>query len=312
MLSRMRHPYVLLVFTTLFWGGNAIAGKLAVGHVSPMMLTLLRWSLSVALIAPFALGHVRRDWPMILPRLPVLFALGATGFTLFNAIFYVAVTYTTAINVTIEQSAMPLIVFLGNFVLFRARVAPLQIAGFALTLVGVMLTASHGELRTLLALELNRGDAIMMIAVFVYAAYTVGLRFRPPIHWLSLIFMLAASAWIAAIPFAAFEWWSGNARLPDAQGFAVGLYTSVFASLLAQTLYIQGVGSIGANRANLFVNLVPIFGAALSVIVLREELQLYHVAALAFVLCGITLAEHAGRRNAQPDAKTAPHPRGTP
>ena len=296
MIRHLRHPYIVLGTVALFWGGNAIAGKLAVGHVSPMMLTLLRWSFACLLMAPFALNDLRREWSAVKRHLPFLFALGAIGFTTFNAMFYVAVHYTTAINVTIEQSAMPLVVFLANFVLFRMGVAPLQIVGFTLTLIGVALTASHGHLSTLLALDLNRGDALMMIAVLIYGGYTVALRFKPRLHWRTTIFVLSLSALAVAIPFAVGEFALGDTVFPDGQGFAAALYTAVFPSLLAQSLYIRGVEMIGPNRANLFINLVPIFGAILAVLIIGETLFAYHILALVCVLGGIGLAERGAQR----------------
>ena len=297
MASRFAHPYLILATVALFWGGNAVAGKLAAGHVSPMLIVLIRWSFATLLIAPFAISDVRREWALIRPRLFYLFTLGAAGFTLFNAIFYLAVTYTTAINVTIEQSAMPLVVFLANFLLFRMAVAPLQIVGFLLTLVGVALTAGHGDLTSLLRLDLNRGDALMMIAVLLYGGYTVALRFKPAINWRAMLFVLSASALVVAIVFAAIEWAMGYSQAPDLQGFTASLYTAIFPGLLAQALYIRGVEMIGPNRANLFINLVPIFGAALAVAIVGEEFHLYHLVALGCVLGGILLAEHAARRS---------------
>ncbi|ORE98216.1 DMT family transporter [Aurantimonas sp. 22II-16-19i] len=290
------HPYLILTTVALLWAGNAIAGKMAAGHISPMLLTLVRWFLATLIVAPFALPHVRRDWPLIRPRLVYLSLLGAVGFASFNAIFYLAANFTTAINITIEQSAMPLVVFLANFILFRTRVAWLQIVGFAVTLVGVAVTTANGDLTTLLSLDLNRGDALMMLAVLFYGGYTVALRFKPPIHWLSTIFVLSFASLAISIVFAGIELALGLTRLPDLQGAAAALYTVIFPSLIAQSLYIRGVEMIGPNRANLFINLVPVFGALLAVVIVGEVLHPFHIVALACVLGGITLAERGARR----------------
>lgn len=290
------HPYLILTTVALLWAGNAIAGKMAAGHISPMLLTLVRWFLATLIVAPFALPHVRRDWPLIRPRLVYLSLLGAVGFASFNAIFYLAANSTTAINITIEQSAMPLVVFLANFILFRTRVAWLQIVGFAVTLVGVAVTTANGDLTTLLSLDLNRGDALMMLAVLFYGGYTVALRFKPPIHWLSTIFVLSFASLAISIVFAGIELALGLTRLPDLQGAAAALYTVIFPSLIAQSLYIRGVEMIGPNRANLFINLVPVFGALLAVVIVGEVLHPFHIVALACVLGGITLAERGARR----------------
>ena len=296
MTAPIKNPYLVLATVALFWGGNAIAGKLAVGHVSPMLLTLLRWSFACLFMAPFAIPVAKREWQTIRQNLVFLFILGAVGFTCFNALFYLSLNYTTAINVTIEQSAMPLVVFLANFILFRTGVALFQIVGFSLTLVGVALTASHGSPAALLALDLNRGDALMMGAVLLYGLYTVTLKFKPDLDWRSTIFVLSLAALVVAVPFALIEQAIGQTQTPDLQGLCAALYTAVFPSLLGQALYIRGVEMIGPNRANLFINLVPIFGAILAVAILGETLHGYHMAALVFVIGGILLAERGLRR----------------
>jgi drug/metabolite transporter (DMT)-like permease len=298
-----RAAYIYLTATMLFWGGNAIAGKLAVGHVSPMLLTLLRWILAFAMIAAFSARRVRRDWPAIRRHLPLLLGLGAAGFSIFNVVFYTAVTYTSAINVTIEQAGMPMVILLANFSLFRMRIHAAQIVGFVLSLLGVALTASHGDVTSLAGLRINFGDALMLVAVVLYGGYTVALRFKPRLHWQSLMTVLAFGALVTSVPFAAWEWVRGDAILPDTQGWLVAVYTAVFPALLSQVLFMRGVELIGANRAGLFINLVPIFGTLLAIAMLGEAFEPYHAIALVLVLGGISLAEHAGRRAASAAAE---------
>lgn len=297
-----RNAYVLLLLTTLFWGGNAVAGKFAVGHVSPMMLNTLRWGVASLLLLVIARRRLARDWPAIRRNLPLLFALGAAGFTLFNAAMYSALVFTSAINVSIEQAGMPMLIFVANFLLYRIGVAPGQIVGFTVSLVGVALTAAHGDLSRLAELDVNRGDLIMLAGVVAYAGYTVALRYKPAIHWQSTVLALSVAALVTSLPFAAWEWSAGNAVAPDAAGWGIVLYTAVFPSVLAQAFYIRGVELIGGNRAGLFVNMVPIFGTLLSVVLLGEAFHLYHAVALAMVLGGIWLAEHSGRKRAARDA----------
>ncbi len=293
-----RQAYIFLCLTTLFWGGNAVASRLAVGHVSPMMLTTLRWILSSSLLVFFAWPHLKRDWPAIRAKLPLLAFLGMMGFTGFNALFYSSAQFTSAINIAIEQGAIPMVIFVVNFLLFRLRVTALQVAGFMLSLVGVAIVASHGEFARLLDLDVNFGDALMLVAVLLYAAYTVGLRLKPDIHWLSLMFVLSLFALLASFPLVAWEAATDRLIVPDAQGWMVVGYVVVFPSLLAQSLYIRGNELIGGNRAGLFINLVPIFGTLLSIIILGEDFFTYHAVALTLVLGGIWLAEHSGRKNA--------------
>lgn len=295
-----RNAYVLLLLTALFWGGNAVAGKLAVGHVSPMFLTMTRWGLAAVLLGAIGWPRLQRDWTVVRKHLPFLVGLGMMGFTLFNVALYSALTFTTAINASIEQAGMPMVIFAANFLFFRIKVAFAQVVGFLLSLLGIALTASHGDFATLLALDMNFGDGLMLIAVLVYSAYTVALRFKPDIHWQSLMIMLTASAFATSIPFAAWEYATGRFIAPDPMGWALTVYIVLFPSLIAQIFYIRGVELIGANRAGLFINMVPIFGTILSVLIIGEDFQLYHAIAFALVLGGIWLAEHSGRKMAQP------------
>ena len=227
-----------------------------------------------------------------------LVVLGAFGFTVFNIALYSAVAYTSAINVSIEQAGIPMLIFVANFALFRLRVTGAQIAGFHVSLVGVALTASHGDPSRLIALDLNFGDVLMLGAVIAYSGYTVALRFKPDIHWQSLMIGLTAGAFVTSVPFALVEAQAGAGIMPDARGWAVILYTAIFPSILAQVFYVRGVDLIGANRAGLFVNLVPVFGTLMSVLLLGEAFRLYHAVALALVLGGIWLAETSGRKAA--------------
>ena len=286
-----RKAYLYLVIATLCWGGNAVAGKLAVGHVSPMMLTFWRWFFAVAIIFAMSVPQLVRDSPIARKRLPILLFYGVVGYTTFNAVLYSALKYTTAINVTIEQAAIPMLIFFINFVLFRLKVSWAQIGGFSLTLVGVALTASHGNLASLLELTLNFGDALMIIALVAYAVYTVALRWKPVINWRSLMALPALFALLTTVPLVAWEVSIGTAIWPDRQGWVIAAYTGVFASLVAQILFIFGVEGIGANRAGLFINLVPVFGTLLSVAIIGEDLQPFHVLALVLALGGIAIAE---------------------
>ncbi|MER8973520.1 MULTISPECIES: DMT family transporter [unclassified Mesorhizobium] len=293
-----RAAYLFLLCTTLLWGGNSVAGKLAVGHISPMTLVFLRWLLAVLILLPIGWGTLRQDWPVVRRHWLLLGGLGACGFAFFNAIFYTALNYTTAINVSIEQAAIPIVIIIANFVLFRLRVNRVQIAGVVLTIIGVAVTASHGDLRQLLKLDLNFGDAIMLVAVLCYSFYSVGLRLKPVIRWQSLMLALSVAALVTSLPFFLWEIAAGKVIVPDARGWAVAFYTAIGASVISQIFYIRGNELIGANRAGLFINLVPIFGTLLSVLIVGETFQLYQALALALVLGGISLAEYSGRKMA--------------
>ena len=283
--------------TTLLWGGNAVAGKLAVGHVTPMTLVFFRWAIAVAVLLPIGGRAFVEDWPVIRRHLLLILLLGACGFSLFNVIFYAALNYTTAINVSIEQASMPILIIVANFIFFRLWVGWAQALGVALTVVGVVITASHGDLAGLMRLNLNFGDAIMLVAVILYSGYSVGLRLKPALQWQSLMLALSIAALVTSVPFFVWEVASSVAVFPESRGWAITLYTAIGASVVSQVAYIRGIEMIGANRAGLFINLVPIFGTLLSIVLLGEDFHIYHAIALALVFGGIWLAEHGSRRS---------------
>jgi drug/metabolite transporter (DMT)-like permease len=294
-------PYLLLVLTTMFWGGNVIAGKLAVGHIDPFTLTVLRWGGALLLILPFARTSLKRDWPVIRSRWPLYLFYGAVGYVTFNILVYMASYHASGINIALEQVTINLFVMLANFALFRTRVRPLQILGAVLTILGVLVTATHGEVGRLLALDIGFGDSLVLLACAAYAAYSVSLRYKPATGWISFLVATCTGAFVAAI---AYQIGLGGgmgalfAALPAVtpQGWAIALYTMVLPSIVSQMFYVRGVELIGANRASLFINLIPIFAATFAVLVLGERLELYHMAAAALVIVGIALAEWGALR----------------
>lgn len=287
--------YIFLLITTLGWAGNAVIAKFAVGHIGPFSLSAARWTIAFVLISAISIPQIRKDWEAVRKNWALLLALGAAGFAGFNALLYSALKYTSAINCVIEQAGIPGIIFIANFILFRMKVSVAQIIGFSITLIGVALTATNGSLSSISDLHLNFGDGLMLIAVILYAGYTVALRWKPAIHWKTLMAASALGAALACIPLLAGEIASGNFVAPDARGWAAIAYTSIIPSLVSQSLYVRGVDLIGPNRAGLFINAVPVFGTILSVLFLSEALQVFHLVALAMVLLGIGIAER-GRR----------------
>lgn len=283
--------YLLLVLTTLFWGGNAVASRLAVGEISPMALTCLRWSIVIVIALAIGRRDLARDWPILRTRWKLILAMGALGFTGFNALFYLGAHYTTAVNLTIIQGAIPVIVLLGALMVFGTRITGLQMAGSLVTLAGVGVIAAQGEFATLIALTFNPGDLMMLVACLFYAGYTIALRSRPKVAGFSFFAILACVAFLTSAPLLMIEIASGTVVWPTLNGWLILLYVAAFPSLLSQIFFMRSVELIGPGRAGLFVNLVPIFGAIMAVAMLGEPFHPYHAAALVLVMGGIWLAE---------------------
>lgn len=290
--------YALLIVTTLCWGLNAIISRLAVGEISPMQLVTFRWLGVVLLLLVFARRQIIIDWPVLRRHLPFLFLMGSCGFTAFNALFYVAGHYTGAINIGILQGSIPIFVLLGSLLILRHPISVIQGVGVIVTLLGVVIVASRGNPGELAALAVNRGDLLMLIACFFYAAYSIGLTRRPNVSALALFAIMGTVAWLVSLPLVAVETWQQGWTPPSAMGWFLVMLVTLLPSFVAQISFIHGVALIGPGRAGVFVNLVPVFASIMAVIFLREVFELYHALALALVLGGIWLSEIGKTRHA--------------
>ena len=286
---------LMLVVTTLLWGCNAVAARLAVGQVSPMMLTTARWSVACIALWFVARGAVAAHGATLRRHWRYLTVMGVSGFTAFNALFYAAAHHTTAANIAIIQGVIPVLVLLGG-ALLHLRVTGRQLAGVAVTLAGIAVVASHGQWRALAALDFNIGDVWMVLASLLYAGYTLGLRRRPAVPPLVFFAAVAGVAALSSLPLLAAEVAAGRFFMPTPLGWALVLYVGLLPSFLAQVLFIRAVELIGPARAGVFLNLTPVFGPLLAVPLLGEPLAPYHVLALVLVLGGIWIAEHARAR----------------
>ena len=297
----MSRPYVLLVLCNLFWGGNVIAGKAAVGNIDPYALMVLRWTGALLVLLPFAIRPLQHDWRTLLAKWWLYLFYGAVGYGTFNALVYVAAHFTSGINNAIDQVTINIFVMGLSFVLFRVRVRPLQLIGVALTILGVMLTATHDNLARILTLDVNFGDLLVLCASFAYAIYSIGLRWRPKSDWVSFLVASFLGAVIASIVFqltlgGGFGQFEASLPQITPLGWLIVVYTILFPSLISQMFYVRGVELIGANRASLFINLIPLFGALGSVLILGETLESFHLIAGVLIVASIVLAEWSARR----------------
>ena len=286
-----RTPTLLLTLTSVMWAMNAIIGQLAVGEITPFALVLGRWAMVAAAMGVLYGGELRRCWPELRKRFGWLVLAAVCGFTGFNTLFYIASTQTTGINIGIIQGSMPVFVLLGAFLAFGDRVTRGQAAGVVLTLCGVLMVASGGDVERLLDLAFNRGDLLMLGACLLYAGYAVALRNRPDVPGTALFTFFAIVSAIAALPLAAWEAAQPGYPWPSAEGWILTAVVAIFPSCLAQLFFLRGVDLIGPGRAGVYINLVPIFAAILAILILGEVFAPYHGAALVLVIGGIWLAQ---------------------
>ncbi len=296
MQSAWANPILLLVLTTLIWAAHSIVGRLAVGQIGPMTLTCLRWAVALIPILIAARPSLRQDWPALRARWVYLAVMGAAGYTVFVALFYVAAHHTSALNLSIIQGAIPALVLLGARAFLGVRFTALQALGALVTMLGVVVIAAQGDPARLMALAFNSGDVMMVVGAVLYAGYTVGLSERPHVSGLSMLAAMALAAFVTSIPLMTWEIASGGFVWPTVGGLLALAFVALGPAFAAQIFYMRGVELIGPGRAGVFVNLVPAFGAIMAVALLGEPFAAYHVVALALVIGGIAIAQRGAGR----------------
>ncbi|HZP79546.1 MAG TPA: DMT family transporter [Pseudolabrys sp.] len=284
------NPYLLLAFASLCWSGNHVIGRAIGGHVPPLGLSTVRWLIPAFVLWPFAREHLRRDWPEIKAHWRMMLWLGITGGALFSALQYIGLQYTAALNVSVLNSLVPVLIVAAGALLFHDRIRAAQTIGIAASLAGVLVIVSHGSIEALSALAFSHGDLIILANMAIFSVYAAYLRLRPKIHGLSFIFLLSVISAVLTFPFFVAESLSGFTFKADVETAIAIAYVSIFPSVIAFAAWNRGVEIIGANRAGPFLHLVPIYTAVLSTLLLGEHLALFHIAGFALILCGVWLA----------------------
>jgi len=284
-------PYLLLSLCSLFWSLNWVIGKAMVGTVSPLALTFIRWSVAVAAMLPFVLPQVRAHWPLVKRHWRTIAWLGFWGTGLHNAFAYVGLQYTTATNGVILNSAIPVMIIVCGWVVYRDTITRVQALGVAVSLAGVLTVLTRGDASVLANFSLNRGDLIVIAGMVFWAVYTVYLRIKPAA--LPPLVLLACCGTVGMgllAPLAAAElaWMGGHVDLTPG-AVASLLYIGIFPSFVGYVFWNRGVAEVGPNVAGIFVHLMPAFGSLLAWIFLGERLMLFHLAGIALILAGIAL-----------------------
>ncbi|MFZ2418559.1 MAG: DMT family transporter [Smithellaceae bacterium] len=283
-------PYVLLILAPLFWSGNFIVGRLIHENIPPLGLSFWRWLLASVIIFFIARAPLRRDWIRIKKNLPLLFLLSVLSVSTFNPLIYTGLKWTTSINAFLIQTVMPVLIVFMSFVFYREKILPIQTAGVLLSLIGALTIIIHGDLNALQSMSLHRGDVLIFIAVVCYAAYSVMLRKMPSIHPLSFAAVTFILGALTLLP--PYIWETVYVRtmpLNLSSVMTVG-YVAIFASVVAYLCFNRGVELAGANRAGMFIYLMPVFGSVMAITFLGERFEWFHFAGIFLIISGILLA----------------------
>ena len=300
---------LLMTVPPLLWAGNAVVGRLLVGHVPPLMLNGMRWALAALILAPLG-WRALRDWRSIAQAWPYLLAIGCLGVGAYNALQYLALTTSTPLNVTLIAASTPVWMLAVGALGFDQRPTRHQLIGAVLSLAGVMLVVSRGTWGALAQVQFVVGDGYILLAALCWAVYSWLLArppaaLRPPTPatlqawgWagfllVQMLFGLlaagaAAGVEAALIDAAPIDW--RNPWLPAAL-----LFVALGPSIVAYRCWGLGVALGGPALAAFFANLTPLFAALLSALLLGQAPHAYHAAAFALIVAGIAVSARRAR-----------------
>jgi drug/metabolite transporter (DMT)-like permease len=288
-------PYLLLTLTALFWSINWVMARGLRNDSGPMMIAFARWAMAALLLLPFAYSHVRREWSALKENWGLLTILAVTGAGAYNALTYMGMQYTTAINGMLLNTLVPFIIMALSWAVLREKLVWRQALGICISFCGALWIVAHGEWGRLAALDFNRGDLVVATAMVLWSVYTIVIKRRPiKLHPLAFLAAITVIGLLTLMPLALWELWVRPPRVSLGM-IAMWFYMGLFPSIVCYLFWSKGVEAIGPTRAGPFLYLLPVFGAVVSSVALGEHLEAYHVAGFVLILVGLIVSNSAAR-----------------
>ena len=288
-----------LILPPMLWASNAIVGRLAAGAIPPITLNFLRWFVAILILLPFVLGRLRQDWVLIKKHW-VLFAV--TGFlstTCYNALQYLALNTSSPINVALITASGPIFTLLVGRACFQAPIGRAAALGALVSLLGVAWVLLRGDINHFVRISFVSGDLFMLLAIGLWSLYTWLLRDRP-LEMSGYSVLSAQIVWglVLAVPMVIAETlWGGYAPIVwTPTVLSIVLFVALGPALLGYICWQQAVLRTGSQLPMFFLNLTPVFAGLMSVLLLGEFPQPYHVVGLALIVLGIGLAYRSGQK----------------
>ena len=283
---------IYLVCATLFWAGNFIVGKTAsINEIPPISLNFYRWLVAWLILLPFTFRELIKKKNYILNNIGLFIVLGITAVTIFNSALFYSLKFTQVISGVLMISTVPVMIIFISSLLKIEKTNFFQIIGVGLSLTGVLFIITKADIGLLKNLDFNRGDLIMIIAMFSWATYSALLKKKKyELSQISLLQVVISFGVIFLIPLYFIDMNMGNSIKLEKPFFLTLTYVVLFPGLASFFFWIKGVALIGANRSGVFLHLMPIFGAVMAMIIFDEKFMFYHLLGAAFILMGIILS----------------------
>lgn len=290
-MTQRARAFAFLALANLLWAGNWVIGRALRDAFDPVSLNFWRWVIAVAVLAPFALPGLAAKRGVIRRHAAILALLAVLSVSIFQSLVYLGLQSTTAVNAVLINCAGPLFILLFAWLIDGERASLRQLAGFLVSVAGILVILSRGEPARLAQLEFHSGDAWIVLAIAIWGAYSVLLKRRPPeLGGLHFLFVISAAGVLFLAPVFAFQVVQAPPRLPTLPEALAVLYVGLAASVAAYLFWNRGTAIVGANAAGFTLYLLPIFGALLAIAFLDETFGAFHAVGTATIVAGVVLA----------------------
>ncbi len=292
--------YILLTLTALFWSGNFIVGKAAsIYEIPPFSLNFYRWLFAGIILLPFTLKEIIQKKNYIFRNIVFFVVLGISSITIFNSAVYYSLYYMQVISGVLMISTIPVWIMFISSILGIEKTNKFQIFGVFLSLLGVIFIITKSDLDLIKNLDFNKGDLIMASGMFAWALYSALLKKKTyEISQITLLEVVIITGLLFLIPIYILEIYLGNPLIVHKPFILTLTYVVLLPGLASFFFWIKGISIIGANRAGVFLHLMPIFGSLMAIILFDEKFMLYHVLGAIFIIAGITLSNKKIQKNA--------------
>ena len=282
----------MLVCATLFWAGNFNVGKVAfIENIPPFSLAFFRWLLVWIILLPFTLREILRIKKKILKNLPLLFLLGFTSVAVFTSFTYNALNYTQVINASLFNTAIPAMIILVCFLLKIEKTNIFQLSGLLISILGILVIITKLDLNIFLSLDFNKGDIFMIGGVMAWGIYSAFLKKRTfQVSLLALVQIFCSLGLLALFPAFLYELIQGKTLVVNDNLFYILLYVAVFPSIGSYYCWAGAVSIIGANRAGIFLSLIPLFSTIFAIIFFNEKFLFFHFIGSILIILGLFLS----------------------
>ena len=284
--------FILLVASSLFWSGNFFTGKVAsLYNLTPFKLSFLRWSLAFLLLLPFTYRKIIEDLDKYKKNFIFLTITSILGVTIFNSFTYLSLETSMVINSSIMASITPLLIIFFSWVIYKTPTYFMQFFGIILSIIGVLLIISKANINNLLILNFTKGDLWMLGAVFAWGLYSVLLKkIDSTLSQLATLEVMIFIGLIFIFPFYLLEAQQNSYFPKDSNEILMISYVAIFASITSFFAWNKGVSILGANKASLFLHLIPVFSSIWAIMFLGEKFSFFNLIGTVFIIIGIVLS----------------------